>query len=78
MRKYGKDTWQDITKRVLHIITEIEAGNHPNAVKLAKDLDLHPRTVRRMIRGLREDFGAPIEFDTGENGFYFSKKWKLY
>ncbi len=50
----------------------------PNKAKLAEIVERDPRTIQKDLRRLKEDFGAPLEFNRKEKGFYFSDpKWKL-
>ena len=49
-----------------------------NTKQIAEKLEVHPRTVRRYIAFLRDRFGAPIEFDQGNNGFFYTHpNWEM-
>lgn len=63
-------------RRFLAIVNAIRAGDFPNKTSLAKDLKITTRTVQHYTTLLRS-LGAPLEFDTDRNGFYFSKVWHL-
>jgi predicted DNA-binding transcriptional regulator YafY len=56
---------------------EIKKGSYPNVAALAQKLEVSHRTVDRYLEMLRDDFGAPIEFDRKRGGYYFSEKWSL-
>jgi predicted DNA-binding transcriptional regulator YafY len=63
-------------RRFLAIVNAIRAGDFPNKRTLAEELKITTRTVQHYTVLLRE-LGAPLEFDTERNGFYFSKEWHL-
>lgn len=77
-KQYAKDTWQDIIKRVLLVIREINSGTYPNLEYLANKTNVHKRTIRRVIAGLKKDFNAPIKSSRKHGGYYFEGgKWNL-
>jgi predicted DNA-binding transcriptional regulator YafY len=41
----------------------LRAGDWPNARTLGLRLEVNPRTIRRDITYLRDQLGAPVEFD---------------
>lgn len=57
---------------------EISAGRFPTLRSLAELLERNERTVKRDLRVLREQFGAPIVFDRERGGFrYRDPGWEL-
>lgn len=57
---------------------EISAGRCPTLRSLAEVLERNERTVKRDLRVLREQFGAPIVFDRERGGFrYREPGWEL-
>ena len=56
--------------RLLFIVQQLREGLYPNAQTLARSLEVTPRTIHRDLDLLRDDWGAPIEFDRRRNGYY--------
>jgi hypothetical protein len=52
----------------------IRNGEYPNANKLNDILgtNFSRSTFLRYIRTLRDDYGAPVEFDFQKNGYYYA------
>jgi predicted DNA-binding transcriptional regulator YafY len=50
---------------------ELRAERLPNAVRLARSLEVNPRTIGRDIEYMRDQLGAPIEFDAVRNGYFY-------
>jgi len=72
--------------RMIRLVAELKENNYPNSVSFAKKLGADvrnqitctPRTIERDIEFLRKELNAPIEFDTGKNGYYLKRKtWEL-
>ena len=59
MRVMGRHFWI----RVTWFIDRLSRGEYTCATDLAKAFDQHPQTARRTINALRDDYGAPIEWD---------------
>jgi predicted DNA-binding transcriptional regulator YafY len=59
--------------RMMVIDKALRANKLPNARTLAKELEVHPRTVRRDLDYLRHQLGAPIEFDAVRNGYLYTE-----
>jgi proteasome accessory factor B len=49
----------------------LRAGAWPNARTLGVKLEANPRTIRRDITYLRDQLGAPVEFDPVHNGYFY-------
>src|ERR1700688_4527251 len=58
--------------RLAVIDREIRGGRLPNANSLARQLEVNPRTVHRDLDCLRDQLGAPLEFDRDRNGYYYT------
>ena len=64
--------------RLQRIHDIISSGCHPSIQELAECIERHPRTIKRDIRMLREDFNAPIVYDRRNKGFRYSAPgWQL-
>jgi predicted DNA-binding transcriptional regulator YafY len=60
--------------RILKIDDAIRAKTYPNAVTLAKNLEVTGRTILRDIEYLRLMYQAPIEYDYNRRGYYYSEE----
>ena len=69
--------------RLIRLVAELKENRYPNChsfaeklEKIDKDKNLNvsckAKTIQRDIRTLKEEFGAPIEFDFRNNGFYLA------
>ena len=61
---------------IFQIDKDIRNGDYPNANKLNKEhgWNLSRSTLGRYINVLRDDYGAPVEFDFQKNGYYYTDK----
>lgn len=59
---------------IFQIEKDIRNGDYPNANKLNKEhgWNLSRSTLGRYINILRDDYGAPVEFDFQKNGYYYT------
>lgn len=76
--------------RLIKLVAELKENRYPNChsfaeklKKIDKDENLNvsckAKTIQRDIRTLKEEFGAPIEFDFRNNGFYLSHHgWEFF
>jgi predicted DNA-binding transcriptional regulator YafY len=56
----------------------ISAGHCPSVQTLAESVDRHPRTIKRDLKALREDFKAPLIYDRQRGGFRYTEPgWQL-
>jgi proteasome accessory factor B len=60
--------------RLARIDGELRAKHWPNAATLAKLLEVNERTVHRDIDCLRDQLGAPIEYDPSRHGYYYREE----
>jgi predicted DNA-binding transcriptional regulator YafY len=51
-------------------LNEIRDGRTPNASTLARTLEVTPRTIQRDLDYLRDQLGAPIEYDRKRHGYF--------
>jgi len=60
--------------RLYFIDEEISSGRYPNTAKLAKEWrDASISTIGRDIAFMKETLHAPIKYDAGRRGFYYSE-----
>jgi predicted DNA-binding transcriptional regulator YafY len=59
--------------RVLMIDEAIRSGSFPSIEKLAKQAEVTKRTIERDIEYLRDIYQAPLEYDYGRKGYYYSE-----
>ena len=64
--------------RLKLIHEEISAGRHPTVRSLARLLERSERTVKRDLREMRDQHGAPLIFDRKRGGFRYGRQgWTL-
>jgi hypothetical protein len=64
--------------RIAVIDREIRDGRLPNATSLAQQLEVNSRTVHRDLDCLRDQLGAPLQFDRDRNGYYYTNAfWRI-
>ena len=63
-----------LVRRLAFMDEQIRAGHYPNAVSLARTLEIHPRTVLRDLEFLRDSCLAPLEFCRRRNGYYYGDR----
>ncbi len=59
--------------RIMAIDRAIRTKGWPNASTLALELEVSPRTVRRDIIYMRDQLGAPLEYDPVHNGYRYTE-----
>ena len=68
--------FRPLLRRLLSIDSEIRSGRMPNCSSLAQSEEVSRRTILRDIDYLRDELGAPIEYDAAKKGFrYSSPDW---
>ena len=60
--------------RIYRIEKEIASGKFPNSDDLARLLETSISTISRDIEFMRDQLGAPIEYDALNRGYYFTEK----
>jgi predicted DNA-binding transcriptional regulator YafY len=58
--------------RITRIDELIRSGRCPDSSRLARELEVTPRTVKRDIEYLRLYFGAPVEYDSLKKGYCYT------
>uniref|UniRef100_A0A7C4QXF9 WYL domain-containing protein n=1 Tax=Schlesneria paludicola TaxID=360056 RepID=A0A7C4QXF9_9PLAN len=61
-----------LLRRLLAYDRELRAGRFPTVERLAELAEVHPKTVRRDLAYLRDQYGAPVEFHRGRNGWHYA------
>lgn len=69
----------ELTKRVplermLRIHRAISSGKFPNAVSLAREMEISEKTVHRDLDFMRDRLGLPIEWDYLRKGFHYTEE----
>ncbi|HSP93109.1 MAG TPA: WYL domain-containing protein [Thermoanaerobaculia bacterium] len=73
MGRAGAFKDRPLWRRLQTIHHEIKEGRRPNTSSLAARLSVSSKTVQRDIDYLRDELGAPIEFEREENGYRYSR-----
>src|SRR6266545_3747308 len=64
--------------RLQQIHEAISTGHCPSVQDLAAHTDRNPRTIKRDVKALREDFKAPLMYDRQHKGFRYAEPgWQL-
>jgi len=68
-------------ERLFKIVAEIQTGAYPNCAKFValfeEGLKVTRRTIMRDIEYLRDQLRAPLEYDSGKHGYYFTDDFNL-
>lgn len=59
-------------ERMLHIHQALQSGSFPTANRLALELEVATKTIRRDIVFMRDRMKLPIEFNQVRNGFFYN------
>lgn len=60
-------------ERMMFIHEFIQVGKFPDATRLAADLEVTPRTVKRDLEFMRDRLHLPIEFDRARRGYHYTQ-----
>lgn len=64
--------------RLQHIHEAISSGRCPSVRDLEESTGRTPRTIKRDLRAMREDFHAPLVYDYQRKGFRYTEPgWQL-
>lgn len=63
--------------RILWIHRRIMSGSYPNAYRLAEKFHISNRQAHRDFVYLREQLGAPLEYDSSRRGFHYTRPFSL-
>lgn len=58
--------------RLLELDRRIRDGKYPNCLTFSADWEVSQKTVQRDIDYLRDQLGAPVEYDWTKKGFFYS------
>ncbi|HZF01803.1 MAG TPA: YafY family protein [Methylomirabilota bacterium] len=61
-------------ERMLRIHQSLQAGNFPNASKLAREIEVATKTIHRDIEFMRDRLNLPIEFNSARNGYFYTEE----
>jgi predicted DNA-binding transcriptional regulator YafY len=65
-------------RHVLLIDERIRSGESPNCQQLAGELEVSRRTILRDVEFLKDDLGAPIEYDASKRGYVYTEpNWSM-
>jgi len=59
-------------ERMLRIHHAVQAGDFPNASRLAGEIEVATKTIHRDIEFMRDRLGLPIKFTGKHNGYYYT------
>jgi len=71
------DCGRSTLRRVLFIHERLGNGHPATAVTLARELEVSERTVKRDVEFMREQLGAPIEWDAAEHTYTYARPCEL-
>jgi predicted DNA-binding transcriptional regulator YafY len=58
--------------RLWIIDRELRAGQYPTSDRLAELTEVNPKTIRRDLDYLRDQYGAPVDFNRARNGWEYT------
>src|SRR5205823_1913830 len=61
-------------ERMLRIHQAIRSGSHPNATRLAVDLEVSTKSIHRDLEFMRDRLELPVEFDPKRNGYRYAQE----
>ena len=64
-------------ERLSKIHAKIKSGCYPNTKQLAYDNEVSIPTISRDIEFLRDRFGAPIEYDATQRGYFYEEEFEM-
>lgn len=70
VEKLSRRPWQ----RIMRIHEWILRGDLPNCVRMAVDLSVSEKTVKRDVEFMRDSLGMPIEYDAQRHGYFYSER----
>jgi proteasome accessory factor B len=59
-------------ERMLRIHQALQAGNYPNASRLAREVEVSTKTIHRDIEFMRDRLNMPVEFAASRNGYFYN------
>lgn len=61
-------------ERMMRIHQALQAGDFPNASRLAGELEVSSKSVHRDIEFMRDRLGLPIEYDSARRGYHYTEE----
>ncbi len=58
---------------MLRIHQAIQAGNHPNATKLAQEMEVSAKSIHRDLEFMRDRLDLPLEYDAAHGGYHYTE-----
>ncbi|MBL8859291.1 MAG: WYL domain-containing protein [Planctomycetes bacterium] len=71
-RSGGDGDYLSRWKRIVHIDARLRDGSRPSAAKLARECGVSTKTVYRDLEALRDELGAPIQYDSSARGYTYA------
>lgn len=59
-------------ERMLRIHRLLQAGDYPNATRLAREIEVATKTIHRDIEFMRDRLELPVEYDASRNGYFYN------
>ena len=61
-------------RRLLFVDRMIRQQRYPNCSSMARSWEVSPRTIQRDIDYMKDELGAPVEYDAVKHGFFYADK----
>jgi predicted DNA-binding transcriptional regulator YafY len=61
-------------ERMLRIHQAIQSGRYPNAVALARELEVSSKSIHRDFEFMRDRLDLPLQYDNAHNGYYYTEE----
>ena len=58
---------------MLRIHQAIQAGNHPNATRLAQEMEVSAKSIHRDLEFMRDRLDLPLEYDAAHGGYHYTE-----
>jgi predicted DNA-binding transcriptional regulator YafY len=65
-------------ERMLRIHQALQAGGHPNATSLARELEVSTKSIQRDLDFMRDRLALPIAYDAGRFGYHYTEAVKAF
>ena len=60
-------------ERMLRIHQAIQSGKYPNAVSLAREMEVSTKSIHRDLDFMRDRLELPLEYHNGHHGFHYTE-----
>jgi predicted DNA-binding transcriptional regulator YafY len=61
-------------ERMLRIHQAIQGGRHPNATRLARELEVSTKSIHRDLEFMRDRLELPLAYDPGRRGYVYTEE----